>query len=96
MSVKAIISIFLNDFSGKCLNWSKIILFSMVYFSTGKHLVFVVTIFSIEGFSQEGINLFESKVLTVPSSFTIGVEGPAVDKNGNLYAVNFQRQELLV
>ena len=65
----------------------------MVYFSTGKHLVFLwLLFFSIEGFSQEGINLFESKVLTVPSSFTIGVEGPAVDKNGNLYAVNFQRQ----
>lgn len=38
------------------------------------------------------IDLFVSKTLTAPGSFTSGVEGPAVDKDGNLYAVNFQKQ----
>lgn len=33
--------------------------------------------------------LFVSSVLTPPHSFTIGCEGPAVDKAGNLYAVNY-------
>ena len=36
--------------------------------------------------------LFKSSVLTPVNSFTNGVEGPAVDKDGNLYAVNFNRQ----
>jgi hypothetical protein len=30
--------------------------------------------------------------LTAPKSFTRGAEGPAVDKDGNLYAVNFSRE----
>ncbi len=29
---------------------------------------------------------------TAPSGFTDGIEGPAVDAEGNLYAVNFERQ----
>lgn len=33
--------------------------------------------------------LFVSSVFTPAHSFTIGCEGPAVDKAGNLYAVNF-------
>ena len=41
---------------------------------------------------KEENDLFVSKLLTAPGSFTNGVEGPAVDKAGNLYAVNFQRQ----
>jgi len=36
--------------------------------------------------------LFISSVLTPVNSFTTGVEGPAVDKKGNLYAVNYQRE----
>lgn len=36
--------------------------------------------------------LFVSRDLTAPQSFTSGVEGPAVDSDGNLYAVNFARQ----
>jgi sugar lactone lactonase YvrE len=36
--------------------------------------------------------LFKSKVLTPVNGFTSGVEGPAVDKSGTLYAVNFARQ----
>jgi sugar lactone lactonase YvrE len=37
-------------------------------------------------------NLFEVGHYTEPGSFTSGAEGPAVDNNGNLYAVNFNRQ----
>ena len=33
--------------------------------------------------------LFESSDLTAEGVFTSGIEGPAVDQNGNLYAVNF-------
>jgi gluconolactonase len=33
--------------------------------------------------------LFSSAVLTPVNSFTSGVEGPAVDREGNVYAVNF-------
>jgi len=33
--------------------------------------------------------LFTSAIFTPKNSFTAGVEGPAVDKNGNIYAVNF-------
>ncbi len=33
--------------------------------------------------------LFTSAIFTSKNSFTSGVEGPAVDKNGNVYAVNF-------
>jgi gluconolactonase len=33
--------------------------------------------------------LFKSSLFTPVKSFTIGVEGPAVDKDGNVYAVNF-------
>ncbi|MCC8408175.1 SMP-30/gluconolactonase/LRE family protein [Mucilaginibacter sp. UR6-1] len=39
--------------------------------------------------AQNKAALFTSSVFTAPKSFTIGVEGPAVDKYGNLYAVNF-------
>lgn len=39
--------------------------------------------------SQE---LFKSSVFTPVNSFTSGVEGPAVDKSGILYAVNFNHQ----
>lgn len=36
--------------------------------------------------------LFKASVLTPVNSFTSDVEGPAVDKNGVLYAVNFEKQ----
>lgn len=36
--------------------------------------------------------LFRVSMLTPVNSFTSDVEGPAVDKNGVLYAVNFQKQ----
>jgi sugar lactone lactonase YvrE len=36
--------------------------------------------------------LFKSSIFTPVNSFTSDVEGPAVDKDGNIYAVNFEKQ----
>ncbi len=36
-------------------------------------------------------NLYQSKVFTEPGGFPSGIEGPAVDKNGVLYAVNYEK-----
>jgi virginiamycin B lyase len=45
--------------------------------------------------SAEGEELFITRNLTPPGSFTSGVEGPAVDAQGNLYAVNYERQHTI-
>jgi sugar lactone lactonase YvrE len=42
-----------------------------------------------DSFAQE---LFKSAEFTKENSFTGGVEGPAVDRDGNLYAVNFKQK----
>lgn len=39
--------------------------------------------------------LYVTRHFTDPDTFTSGVEGPAVDINGNLYAVNFERQHTI-
>jgi len=36
--------------------------------------------------------LYKSSLFTPQNSFTSGCEGPAVDKEGNVYAVNFQKE----
>ena len=36
--------------------------------------------------------LYKSSNLTAVNSFTSGAEGPAVDKEGNLYAVNYSKE----
>ena len=36
--------------------------------------------------------LFTARPLTQPGEFTTGIEGPACDAHGNIYAVNFARQ----
>jgi sugar lactone lactonase YvrE len=40
-------------------------------------------------------SLFVSKPLTEPNSFTPGIEGPNCDREGNVYAVNFARQQTI-
>jgi gluconolactonase len=40
-------------------------------------------------------SLFVATPLTEPNSFTIGVEGPACDSQGNIYAVNFGVQQTI-
>jgi sugar lactone lactonase YvrE len=39
--------------------------------------------------------LFTSKSFTEPGGFTSGIEGPACDAKGNLYAVNYARQHTI-
>ena len=39
--------------------------------------------------------LFIARPLTAENSFTIGIEGPACDAQGNVYAVNFERQQTI-
>lgn len=39
--------------------------------------------------------LYETRHFTDPGTFTSGVEGPAVDIHGNLYAVNYARQHTI-
>jgi gluconolactonase len=45
-------------------------------------------------FAQEE-KLFVAKPLTPEKSFTSGVEGPACDAEGNVYAVNFEKQQTI-
>ena len=39
--------------------------------------------------------LFVARPLTAPMGFTTGIEGPACDAQGNIYAVNFARQQTI-
>jgi gluconolactonase len=39
--------------------------------------------------------LFVSHQFTEPNGFTSGIEGPACDKEGNLYAVNYEKQNTI-
>src|SRR5687767_1175074 len=39
--------------------------------------------------------LFVATPLTAKDSFTSGVEGPACDREGNVYAVNFAKQQTI-
>ena len=45
--------------------------------------------------SSDTEGLFESRTLVAPGSFTSGVEGPAVDAEGNLYAVDYKRNRTI-
>ena len=49
-------------------------------------LLFLVSLLVITC-RQEGVT-----DVTEPGTFTSGVEGPAVDYEGNLYAVNYEKQ----
>jgi len=39
--------------------------------------------------------LFEATPLTQPQEFTVGIEGPACDAAGNIFAVNFSKQQTI-
>lgn len=53
----------------------------------------LITCVSLVTFAQQpSAELFKSSVLTPVNSSTSGVEGPAVDKGGTLYYVNFEHQ----
>jgi gluconolactonase len=49
-------------------------------------------LFSASGEAEE---LFVATPLTKPGGFTRGIEGPACDASGNIYAVNFERQQTI-
>lgn len=42
--------------------------------------------------SEEGAEAYDTQDLTEVGSFTKGIEGPAVDADGNIYVVNFKEQ----
>lgn len=52
-------------------------------------VVFVLISFNYMTMAQ---TVFTPELFTPANSFTSGAEGPAVDKEGNVYAVNYERQ----
>jgi len=58
-----------------------------------KSLLIVVAIAcNTENHSKTSEEMYKSTELTAVNSFTSGAEGPAVDKDGNLYAVNYSKE----
>jgi len=52
--------------------------------------------FGLRAFTAEPQEtLFAATPLTQSGSFTTGIEGPACDRDGNIYAVNFARQQTI-
>lgn len=51
--------------------------------------VLFVHLFSASAQKNKQVSLFTATTFTPPNSFTSGVEGPAVNKAGELFAVNF-------
>ena len=49
-------------------------------------------LFAGQGAGEAKEKLFEATPLTQPKEFTPGIEGPACDKAGNIFAVNFAKQ----
>lgn len=45
--------------------------------------------------SQNDGELFVARPLTQPKQFTPGIEGPQCDKDGNIYAVNFEKDQTI-
>jgi DNA-binding beta-propeller fold protein YncE len=45
--------------------------------------------------ARAGDRLYEARPLTPAGGFTEGIEGPACDRAGNIYAVNFARQRTI-
>ena len=54
--------------------------------------IVAVSISSFFSCVAQRTDLFKATVFTPVNAFTSGVEGPAVDKNGDIYAVNFQKE----
>jgi sugar lactone lactonase YvrE len=52
---------------------------------------------ALADFAEEadGEKLYVASPLTEDNAFTAGIEGPACDANGNVYAVNFARQQTI-
>jgi sugar lactone lactonase YvrE len=59
----------------------------------GGTLLAVSTVAASRTFAED--RLYEAEPLTDAHSFTLGVEGPACDKQGNVFAVNFAEQQTI-
>src|SRR5678809_478187 len=55
-------------------------------------LVVVAIACSTKQHNKSSKEMYKSTDLTAVNSFTSGAEGPAVDKDGNLYAVNYLKE----
>jgi sugar lactone lactonase YvrE len=63
-----------------------------ISFKISKILIVMAIVSCAGSAHQASSELFKATVFTPVNSFTSGAEGPAVDKSGNLYAVNFARE----
>ena len=61
-------------------------------FLTFSILVVIIVIACDTTGQKKTSELYKASELTAVNSFTSGAEGPAVDKNGNLYAVNYSKE----
>jgi gluconolactonase len=55
-------------------------------------LIVVAIACNTEKHNKASEELYKSADLTAVNSFTSGAEGPAIDKDGNLYAVNYSKE----
>lgn len=55
-------------------------------------LIVIATACNTENHHKASEEMYKSVDLTPVNSFTSGAEGPAVDKDGNLYAVNYSKE----
>jgi sugar lactone lactonase YvrE len=58
-------------------------------------LLLAVLAYAASAAAGGGEKLFVAKPLTADKAFTAGIEGPACDAAGNVYAVNFARQQTI-
>src|SRR5262245_43688035 len=65
----------------------------MLQGSTVLTVIFVTSVCTLPAGDQE--KLFIAKAFTADNSFTPGIEGPNCDKDGNVYAVNFAKQQTI-
>jgi len=70
----------------------KLFFFNILSFTLTLFLFLVGFCFLTSAQVPSSLELFKSSEYTPPNSFTHGVEGPAVDKYGTVYAVNFSHQ----
>lgn len=54
-------------------------------------IIFILAILCTQGHTQDFGNLFVAQDFTKENLFTNNIEGPAFDKKGNLYVVNFEK-----
>jgi len=61
-----------------------------------RHTLTIWVIFQLLPYAQaEEEVLFQATPLTRATQFTAGIEGPACDRQGNIFAVNFQKQQTI-